>query len=185
MNSHRYRAGPALLRRTRSVALSLAVPLVVGCAGDARVELAAADSIESLAAAFDVAFSEYHAETESADDARESAVIAAFVQRVAAAGDDPAEQERHSGDFTAALGIVRADRRVEWSRYTDSRDNLDTLREVTSGLRRLALESLTLSDEARRYLHSLVEAARRASAANQTQSAVPAGKEVAHVRGNR
>ena len=142
----------------------LAAAWASGCGGDARVELTAADSIESLAAGLELAVREYHGDTVKGDDARESAAIAAFVERIQQAADDPAEQERHAAVFTAALGRLREDRRVEWGRFTASLDNLDTLREITSGLRRLAVESLTLHDEARRYIYALIE--RRRSSPN-------------------
>ncbi|HEY3245923.1 MAG TPA: hypothetical protein VGM03_21485, partial [Phycisphaerae bacterium] len=60
-------------------------------------------------------------------------------------------------DFTAALRKVRGDRRVEWQRHTDALDNVVVLREITGGLRQLAIDSLTLSDEVRRYLQTLVQ----------------------------
>ncbi len=138
-------------------AVCLMAACVAGCGGDARVELSAADSIDSLANALELAVREYHDDLAVNDDLRESAAIAAFVTRIQAATDDPAEQERHVADFTAALARVRQDRRVEWTRFTATGDNIDTLREIISGLRRLAIESLTLRDEARRYIFSLIE----------------------------
>ncbi len=142
---------------------------VPGCGGDARVELSAADSIESLAGAFERAFQEYHDDLTTGDDLRESAAIAAFVNRIRQTADNPAEQDRHVADFTAALGRIRQDRRVEETRFAATRDNVDTLREVTDGLRRLAVESLTLRDEARRYIYALIDARRSPSIARSPQ----------------
>ncbi len=153
-------------------AVCLIAACVAGCGGDARVELSAADSIESLAGALKLALQEYHDDLTLGDDLRESAAIAAFVTRIQTADDDPAEQERHVADFTAALARVRQDRRVEWARFTATEDNIDTLREVTSGLRRLAVESLTLRDEARRYIHALIDR-QRASRRTGTERQIP------------
>lgn len=122
------------------------------------MEWSAADSIESLVGALEAALREYHADVEKGDDALESAAIGAFVQRIQRAMEDPAEQERHVAEFRAALHRLREDRRVEWTRFTASLDHVETLREITTGLRRLAAESLALSDEARRYLLALIDA---------------------------
>ncbi len=137
------------------------LPWAGGCGGDARVELAAAQSVESLAASLDVALDEYDAEVGAGDDRREAAVIAAFVARVQAGGGDAAAAASAADDFGAALGKIRADRRVQWQRHTASKENVETLREVTAGLRQLAIASLTLSDEARRYLQAIVAPSER------------------------
>ena len=144
------------------LAVCLATAWTPGCGGDARVELSASDSIESRADALELAVQEYHPDVAAGDDLRESAAIAAFVNRIRAAADNPAEQDRHVAAFTAALARTRQDRRVEWARFTATQDNLDTLREITGGLRRLAIESLTLSDEARRYIRALLDLRRSA-----------------------
>ncbi len=139
------------------LAIGIAVSWIAGCGGDARVELRAADSLESLAAELELALHEYHNDLATGDNLRESAAIAAFVNRIREAADDPAEQDRHVAAFAAALDAVRQDRHAEWARFSATRDNIGTVREITSGLRRLAVESLTLRDEARRYIHSLIE----------------------------
>lgn len=156
-------------RRLTLFAVWLAMAWAPGCGGDARVELSAADSIESLADALKLALHEYHADLQAGDDVHESAVIAAFVDRIRNAADAPAEQGRHIADFTAALAAVREDRRVEWARFAATLENIDALREITSGLRRLAVESLTLRDEARRYIHALIELRRSQSAERRLQ----------------
>ena len=156
-------------RRLARLAVWLAIAWSPGCGGDARVELSAADSVESLADALELALQEYHADLGAVDDLHESAAIAAFVNRIREAADAPAEQDRHVADFTAALVALRADRRVEWARFTATLENIDTLREITAGLRRLAVESLTLRDEARRYIHALIELRRSQSAERRLQ----------------
>ncbi|MFH0980974.1 MAG: hypothetical protein V2A79_05495 [Planctomycetota bacterium] len=153
--------------RCAVLAVWLATAGMSGCGGDARVELSAADSIESLAGALELALQEYHADLATGDDLRESAAIAAFVKRIQEASDDPAGQDRHVAEFTAALHRIRQDRRVEWTRFGAGQDNLDTLREITGGLRRLAVESLTLRDEARRYIYALIDQRRSKSADRQ------------------
>jgi hypothetical protein len=166
----------------RSIARSVLVGLagatflgMPGCGGDARVEFAAADALETLAGSLDVAVREYHADLEREDDAREAAVIAAFVNRLRNSAADPAAQERHVADFTTALGRIRSDRACAGGRFNAAQDNLDTLREVTEGLRRLALESLTLRDEARRYLTALIDTRRAAPAAGAAAPTCRAG----------
>jgi len=139
------------------IAVVLTVTGCAGCGGDARVELSAAQSIDSVAAGLELAIHEYHGETEAADDRREDAVVAAFVSRVQAAAGDETATVRSAEEFTAALRKVRADRRVEWQRQSAALDNLTVLREIAAGLRRLAIDSLTLSDEVRRYLGTLVK----------------------------
>jgi len=129
----------------------------VGCGGDARVNLAAADSVEALAANLATALTEYHNDLERSDDARERAAVYAFVERLRADVADEAKTNAHTGDFVTAMERLLADRQVEWRRYTASIENVSTLREVAEGLRRLAMESLSLEDEARRYFNELIE----------------------------
>lgn len=161
-----HRPAPQRRRQARRCLLMLltwsTTAWVTGCGGDARVELSAADSIESLAAELELGLREYHADVASSDDRRDALAIAAFVRRMREAGDDPAEQDRHAGEFAAALDRIRQDRRTEWTRFAATQDNIDTLREITGGLRRLAVESLTLRDEARRYIHALIDVQRSA-----------------------
>jgi len=127
-----------------------------GCGGDARVELSAATAIQQLTAGLAVALDEYHAEVVSADDRREDAVVDAFITRIRADHADPAATDQHVEAFRAALDRVRADRAVEWRRYHRTRDMLETLDEIRDGLQQLAIDSLTLSDELRRYLHDML-----------------------------
>jgi len=142
-----------------------------GCGGDARLELAAADALDGLAASLETTVQEYHAEVQAADDERESAVVAAFVTRMRRDAADEETAGRHTVEFAEALRRVRADRGVEWGRYHAVLENVSILQEISRGLQRAALESMSLEDESRRYLRSLMEtvsAARRVPASPNT-----------------
>ncbi len=140
-----------------AVAAVVVFVAAAGCAGNARVDLAAADALDSLAAATRTALVEYHDELEAADSRRESAAIDAFIARIRRDNDDEQLCAAHAAAFKTALARVREDRHVELERYRAALDNADTAVEVADGLRRLAVQSLTLEDETRRYLLSLLE----------------------------
>ncbi len=142
---------------SRTVIGCLVSVVSLGCAGDARVELAAADSIELLAANLATTLTEYHTGLERSDDARERAAVFALVERLRADMADEDKTEAHTNDFLHALDRLHADRRIEWQRFIASMDNLSVLRETANGLRRLAIESLSLEDEAQRYFGELIE----------------------------
>jgi hypothetical protein len=139
--------------------------LVVGCGGDARMEMSAADAISAAANQMELTLREYHDEVGRFDDARESAVVAAFVERAKTAATEPAAMESHTGDFKAALKAIRQDRETEYTRLAAAKDNVGVLREMAKGMQRLAIDSLTLQDEMRRYLNGWAEAKSRAQAA--------------------
>ena len=141
------------------------IVLVAGCGGDARLELSAADALLATADQMALTIQEYHEEVSAYDDSRESEVVSAFVARVQAATDDPVAIDSHVADFKAALRKIRTDRGTEFTRRESAMDNVHVLRELARGLQRLAIESLTLQDEMRRYLTGWVETRRRASAA--------------------
>lgn len=141
---------------------------ITGCGGDARMEMTAADAISVAASQMDVTLREYHDEVGRADDARESAVVAAFVERIRTAATQPAVIESHTGDFKAALKAIREDRETEDARLASAKDNVGALREVARGMQRLAIDSLTLQDEMRRYLNGWLEARRQAEAGQAT-----------------
>jgi hypothetical protein len=131
--------------------------MLPGCGGDARIELSAATAIDRLAGGLRTVLEEYHREVVAGDDRREDAVIGAFVARIR---QDHADEEAtgvHVTQFREALRRLREDRGVEWERYQASSDNVAALVEVTEGLRRTATESMTLSDEARRYVQYLID----------------------------
>lgn len=132
--------------------LLLLALLPAGCGGDARVQLSAADALTATAGQVELTVHEYHQEVSAYDESRESEVVSAFVARVRADHADPAAVESHADRFKAALAKIRTDRDVEWRRRQAALDNVAVLRELARGLRRLALESLSLDDEMRRYL---------------------------------
>ncbi|MBN1510980.1 MAG: hypothetical protein JXB13_03115 [Phycisphaerae bacterium] len=144
------------MKRCLVLAGALLATVTAGCGGDARVELSAATAIQQLTSGLAVAIEEYHAEVGAADDRREAAVVDAFITRIRADHADPAATDQHAEAFRAALDRVRADRAVEWRRYHRTRDMLETLDEIRDGLQQLAIDSLTLSDELRRYLHDML-----------------------------
>lgn len=137
----------------------------VGCGGDARVELAAADALVAAADRMQAVLDEYHAEMAAYDDSREEAVTQAFIERVKAAPADEGATASHAAQFRSALSRIRADRSVQWRRHIAGVDNIEAMREVAGGLRRLGVESLTMQDDLRRYLNSWIEARNEAKAA--------------------
>jgi len=152
--------GSTGMRWLGGTALVLGVAMLAGCGGDARVELAAAESIQSVAAQIEVALAEYRAEIEAADDGRERAAIDAFVARVQRDAQDQQSVEAHADQFAQALQKLGRDRRTEWSRHHAAMDNVALLREMAGGLQRLAIDSLTLKDETQRYILALIENAK-------------------------
>ncbi|MBP7935863.1 MAG: hypothetical protein KA354_14555 [Phycisphaerae bacterium] len=137
-----------------------------GCGGDARMEMSAADALSAAASQMETTLREYHDEVGRYDDARESQVVAAFVERVKVAATEPAAVESHTGDFRSALKAIRQDREAEHARLAAARDNVGVLREMAKGMQRLAIDSLSLQDEMRRYLAGWMEARRKAEAAD-------------------
>ncbi|MCH7700204.1 MAG: hypothetical protein IID37_00835, partial [Planctomycetes bacterium] len=116
----------------------------ISCVADARVDLAAAQSLGLLAQQMELTLAEYHAETQSGDDLREGQAIAAFVARVRKEFDDEAALNRSIDDFTEAFKLLRADRRTKWLRYMDAMENVGWIGEVADGLRELAIDSMSL-----------------------------------------
>ena len=137
--------------------VGLSVGVCIGCVGDGRSTLSAMDSVDVLGDALAGALGEYRDDLERLDDEREQSVIDAFVDRVRRDVAGGANDEADAAAFRSALAHIRADRRVALERYLASRENLATIREVTSGLRRLALESMSFQDETRRYFSDLIE----------------------------
>jgi len=142
------------------LAWSAAVP--AGCGGDARVDLAAADVLDLAASEMRVALDEYNAEIDQADRTRQGAAVRAFVERIKGDIDNPEAVDTHTAAFTTALSALWADQHAEWQRYSHALSNVDAVEEVAAGLRRIGIASLTINDEVRRYLGSLIEARRRA-----------------------
>jgi len=144
-------------RAIRSAVLVVLTALTGGCAGDARVELAAADSVEMLGASMTQTLAEYHADLARFDEERQRAAVQAFIERVRTDIADNAATDVHAAAFQDALRRLDADRQVAWVRYSASLDNVATLREIAQGLRRLALESMSLDDDVRRYFGEVME----------------------------
>lgn len=142
----------------------LAVTTTGGCGGDATMELAASDAIDAVADQMTVTVEEYHREVVAADADREAAVIAAFVRRVQHDHADTSAVDQHVDAFGQALGRLRQDRETVWQRREAAKANIQTLREIGGGLRTLALESLNLDDEMRRYITGWIETRRQGSA---------------------
>jgi len=143
----------------------IVVLLMVGCGGDARLEMSAADALLATADQMALTIQEYHEEVSVFDESRESEIVSAFVARLQADPDDRAAVDSHVTDFKAALRKIRMDRDSELTRRQAAMDNVDVLRELATGLRRLAIESLTLQDEMRRYLNGWIETRRQAQVA--------------------
>lgn len=150
----------------RGSVIVLGVGMCVGCGcagGDALVEMAAADALDAISAQTRLALDEYHADLSQADDEREGGAIAAFVQRAGRDGDNAERMSKHSREFAAALAKLRGDRQTAWERHYRARDNIDRADEIADGLRRLARQSVSLSDEWDRHLGRLIEARRKVS----------------------
>ncbi len=142
---------PLLLWRVASVCMLAAS----GCAAGARTELAAADAIDRLCESLSGAVAEYHVDMAEFDDSREAAAARALGERLRQDATNEAAAEADIEAFLAAMAHLRADRSVDQVRFSASTENIATLREVAAGLRRLAIDSMSLDDEMRRYLLDL------------------------------
>jgi len=154
------------IQRTSVLLAGMSLCATAGCLAGARVELAAAESIGSLADGLETAVAEYHEEVETADDNRESALVSALVDRLKKDIADEQAVSAHRQQFVAAMSKVRHDRSVERQRYDAARDHIAALRETAAGLQRIAIESISLQDEVRRYLLDLVDPQSQAPAAS-------------------
>lgn len=137
-----------------------------GCGGDARVELAAADALDAAAVELKAALNEYTAELHFADRNRRDAAIGAFADRLRRDIADDDVVQAHTAAFRQALNALNADSRTEWQRYDTTRGNIEALEEIAVGLRRVGIATMTVRDDVRRYLGTLIEAR---SQAQQTQ----------------
>lgn len=142
----------------------LATTVSTSCVGGARVELAAADVLDQLRSSLATAMNEMHADILLGDTWREQAITNALVRRlVPGDGDEGSAADSangHKQDFLQALARIREDRQTQWARLIATRDNLLLIGEVSEGLRRLAIDTMSLEDEARRYLMSVIESVR-------------------------
>lgn len=155
----------------KSKPLCVVLLFLAGCGGDAGVELAASDALSAVADQMQLTIQEYHHDVSLHDDGREDATVAAFVARVQTDHADATAVQTHTQEFQAALRKIRADRETEWQRRSVALDNVAVLREVAGGLQKLAIESLSLRDEVRRYLDTWIENQRRAQVQQAQTSA--------------
>lgn len=163
------------MRRGRLAVCCAGASLLSGCGGDARLELSTADALQAVAGQMERTIQEYHLEVSSYDDTRESSVVAAFVTRVRKDAADEAAMEGHATEFAAALHKIRADRETEWLRRNAALENVGVLREMSHGVQKLAVQSLGLQDEFKRYLLSWIEARQKAQAVANTAQPQAAG----------
>ncbi len=129
---------------------------ICGCASAPHVQLSAADSMELLASSLVTAIDEYRHDIRQLDDQRRKTVVDAFVVRVRKDHQDEEALAAHIAAFTAALDRIEADRRAASDRRQAAVENLETLKEIADSLRRVAMESMNLDDEARRYLSGVL-----------------------------
>lgn len=144
---------------------------MLGCAGNATTALSAGDALGRVADQLDVAVDEYHNDVASHDDRREAEVASAFVARVVANAGDQDKLANDQAQFLMAMAKIRGDREVEWDRRNATKENIDALREVAKGMRRLALDSLSLNDEMRRYLTGWYDTYEQSKAARAAEKA--------------
>lgn len=136
------------------------------------MELTAADAIHAAAKQMELALCEYHDEVARYDDSRESGAISAFIGRVRSVPASGPAMDEHVAEFQSALRKIRQDRETEFIRRDAVRDNVEAMREVAKGVERLAIESLTLRDDMRRYLTSWMEAQRRAGSSASNNATI-------------
>jgi hypothetical protein len=132
-----------------------------GCAATAGLELAAADSMDLIRQTLAQSVTEYNNDLARLDAERRVAAIHAFIARIRTDAADEQKAQTHAEAFLAALELLERDRQVAWQRYTATIDNLAVLGETAADLRRLAVQSLSLEDETKRYFSELLEAQKR------------------------
>jgi len=171
-----------IAKRTTSITIvaTLVVTLsAIGCVGgDARVEIAAANLLDVASDSLARALVEYHDEIVSFDVRQEQDAILAFTNRITSAPDNPDDLDdpnhsdtvkKHTREFAAALAKLRADAQTESSRHIASMSNVKLLRETAATLRKLAVESLSLEDETKRYLTDALVQLREYRARDRTE----------------
>jgi len=149
--------------KTKARALTLgimgAAVGLAGCVGgDARVEMAAADSMDALAAQLELALGEYHTDLAQADDERQADVVAALIHRLKTDCGQEELSAQHGLRFQEAMARMRQDRETALQRRGAAAENLTILRDTANGLRRVGVASLSLEDETKRYLMDLIAA---------------------------
>jgi len=144
------------------------VTLVTGCA-TGRVNLAAADAVEMLSGDVALAIAEYQEDLDACDAIKLRELVEAYTNRIRHVETD-AEIGGHQVQFLTALERVEADQKVAQSRKQKAENNLETMREIAAGLRRMGIESLKLDSEAQTYVEGLIEAAQKQKAESDTQN---------------
>ncbi len=138
------------------VATMIVTISTTGClGGDARVEIAAANLLEVANDSLAAALTEYHNEILAADAQKEHNAIRAFTNRLTANPETPPDEKTvnlHTRHFTEALSKLRADTKTEWNRHITLMGNLRILQDAATTMRQLAIDSLSLEDETKRYL---------------------------------
>lgn len=141
-------------------ALAALMP-AAGC-GDIQMELAAAEAMPQLADQIELALDEYHQLGEARYADREAAVLAAFIERVTRDRQaPPATLEQHAAEAAAAMARIRADREIGMQRRRAAQENVQTLRDMATTIRGVAIDSMSLRDEARRYIHGWIDVLER------------------------
>ncbi len=120
------------------------IPLSVGCASSAHLDLSAARFLLEIATEMRMTVEEYHADLARLDEEREAIAIQSFVARVAGADGDKAKLDEDSTALSAALAKLRADRAVAVERYIVALGNLDLLADMAEGLKSHALARLRI-----------------------------------------
>jgi hypothetical protein len=110
-----------------------------------------------LGASMTQTLAEYHADLARFDEERQREAVRAFIERVRTDVADEEATDAHAEAFRQAMQRLDAERRAAWERYTASLENVATLQEIAQGLRRLALESMSLDDDVRRYFGEVME----------------------------
>ncbi len=130
---------------------------LAGCASGARVQLAAADSVDLLGEGMARTLAEYHEDLVRFDEERQRAAVRDFIERIRTDINDENVTRSHAEAFQEALQRLDADHQAAWQRYSASLENVATLQEIAAGLRRQALESIALDDEVRRYFGEVMQ----------------------------
>lgn len=147
-------------RNTGLGVLATGLAALSGCAIGGRVELAAADSIESVATELARAMDEYQRDISQFDDERERAVVLALVARVRRDAADDERVDAHLAAYDEAAARIRDDREVARMRRSLVEEHIESLMEVATGLRRFGIESMSIEDETKRYLRDVIERSR-------------------------
>lgn len=135
----------------------LLITAAAGCASAARVQISAARSLDALTDAVQHAVDELHDEVLTADRRKRLSAVDAFVRRIRADHADDQRTQNHVDAFNHAIDRLREDADIEFARRVATLENLRAIREIAAGLRELGVQSMSLDDEARRYVTDLLQ----------------------------